>query len=483
MKRLLLLVFVMMVSIVSPTLAIGDVAFRESECPFRVYEPEQEGESLICGYLRVPESRSGLSDVFIELAVVILKSKSDNPTVPTVYFEGGPGGAAIPSLDYWAESAARDVGDVVLFDQRGTGYSTPSLNCIEYDDFSALPRGKNIDEVCHDRLVEEGITLGAYTTAESSTDFADLISALGYEQVNIYGISYGSRFALGVMRDYPKRIRSAVLEGVYPPQVRRYEELATNGIRAFNLLFDDCEDSRRCNEAYPELRRTFFNMIRDLNRDPMIAEFDGEEFPIFGSSVVDRIFDLLYITERIPYIPAIIAAAAERDFETFADLALLNGGFGGDDDVDDFSEGLYTSIECYDEVPFNSLKQAEDSVALINTAFAEVFLNSVVDMFDTCAIWDIDTAKSLENEPVESAIPTLILNGQYDPITPPAWGKATAEYLPNSYVYTFPGMGHGVVDLDPCPTEIFVAFLQNPTEEPDASCLDDMNAPVFYIKR
>jgi fermentation-respiration switch protein FrsA (DUF1100 family) len=86
---------------------------------------------------------------------------------------------------------------------------------------------------------------------------------------------------------------------------------------------------------------------------------------------------------------------------------------------------------------------------------------------------------AVQKEPVRSTIPTLILQGEYDPVTPPANGMMAAQTLSKSYFFLFPGVGHTVSSPYNCPKDVMKAFLENPTEKPDASCISRMPEPFF----
>ncbi len=574
--RLIVVVVSLLLGGLCLTRAVEAPAFVESPCPFLIWEPEVEGETILCGTVQVPESRRGLSDNVVTLKVAILKTTAADPVAPVIYLEGGPGGSAIADVHDWLNSTLRQYADVILFDQRGTGHSTPSLNCPAFEDDS-LPASADPEDLCRRRLINEGVTLSAYTSAESAADVDALIRALGLPEVTLYGVSYGTRLALTIIRDYPERIRSVIIDSVYPPNVNGYEQQALNGARAFEVLFRDCAASRACNAAYPNLRQTFLQMIDDLNRRPMRGD-DREE--ITGDDVVNDLFSLMYSTTALPYLPIIVMAAANRDYDayvlyssyrsddwavqleqmtdeefdqyaatffsfvsveayleyisaldddellallealytteperpaaeqealdrrlmellgaaTMSDLdavlrqldedeyyALIAEAYGW---IDDSSEGLFNSVECYEEIPFNSLRVAERLVSDLPRSLANALLYDVERQFASCNIWNVEAASALENEPVVSALPVLVLSGEYDPITPPAWGQAAADYLSNSTHFVFPGMGHGLIDVvgKPCPTSIAVQFLLDPFKPLDGSCAAQMEPPSFYIE-
>jgi pimeloyl-ACP methyl ester carboxylesterase len=494
--------------------------FEDGACPFLVVAPEVEGETIACGRLIVPEDRTRRSGPTISLQVAIVLSHAVEPAAPIVYLEGGPGGSAVMSVpDVWARSALRQHAHLLILDQRGTGYSTPSLDCHEFLD-------DEIDDplrACRDRLRAAGVDLGAYQSRESASDVADLLAVLDIDEATLFGVSYGTRLALTIVRDHPERIGSVILDGVYPPHVDGYEEQAPNGHLAFERLFADCRADVRCRAAYPDLRGTFLAMVDALDAAPMVDD-DGTE--ITSDDVVNDLFQLLYDTDALPYLPAIIAAAASRDLDAWLDAqdripaasydddsdaywdALYERLLGltgledldelddfldtlADDDydallaaaagaVDDDAEGAFASVECHEEVPFNDLDLAIARARDLPDQM-RALIEGVVRQFEDCVVWGVPAADPVENEPVTSSIPTLLLSGAYDPVTPPAWGDAAAAYLATSTHVVFPDMGHGTVDTRPCPTQIALAFLRDPWTTPDTSCALRLGPPRFWV--
>ena len=242
-----------------------------------------------CGYLLVPEDRNQPDSPLIKLAVVIARSSNPNPSPePFVFLQGGPGASTINILSdlsiLYNTSPLFDVlenHDLIVFDQRGTGFSLPSLNCPEwdsqvYEDISQNLSRKEAQQhsiqavlACHNRLVQEGRNLAAYTSAANAADVDDLRLALGYAKLNLYGISYGARLALTVMRDFPAGVQSVILDFVYPPQVAGNAERVRNAEHAVNLLFDRCAADTQCNAAYPELKAIFYDTVAQWDTHPI----------------------------------------------------------------------------------------------------------------------------------------------------------------------------------------------------------------------
>ena len=215
----------------APEQASQTGAFAPGPCPF---EPEVAVE-VECGWLAVPESRVGLSDDSIEVAVAILRTPTSDPAPdPVVFLHGGLGGVALAErwawlsdLDRWQDHPILATRDLVLVDQRDTGYSRPSLTCSDVEDPSDS----------HDRFAVDGITLAAYTTPENAADLAALREGLGYDEWNLLGSSYGTRLGAAIVRDHPDGVRSLILDGVYPLDVvPAYHEYPANTVAAFTEL-------------------------------------------------------------------------------------------------------------------------------------------------------------------------------------------------------------------------------------------------------
>jgi pimeloyl-ACP methyl ester carboxylesterase len=190
-----------------------------------------------------------------------------------------------------------------------------------------------------------------------------------------------------------------------------------------------------------------------------------------GSTLVETMFNLMYVSEIIPDIPSLIYQVKNGDYTYYA---MLTAFF--DAQTVYISEGMYYSVECNEEAPFNDPAVLQ-TAATENPEFADFILSD--SSLQICQTWGSGTADPVENEPVTSDIPTLVFSGEYDPITPPAWGQAAADNLSHSYFFQIPGMGHGVSYSPGCPQDVLLEFLDDPTVEPDSSCISGMTPPDF----
>ncbi len=461
-----------------PVLARQSSNFQTANCPFDMPDGETEGQSITCGYLTVPEDHSDPNSKPIQLAVAILHSTGANPAPdPILYLSGGPGDSALGEVDDWAQYPFRDDHDVILLDQRGTGNSKPALKC------DSSSSDDNAVQQCHDDLAKIA-TLNDYTTLQSAADVADLRAALGYDQWNLLGISYGTRLALAVMRNHPEGLRSVILDSVYPPQIRDWEQEGTEEVNAFDTVFKGCAADADCNAAYPDLKNVFYQTVADLNNNPA----SSGDATVSGDDFSNDLFQILYVTDNIPYVPQAIYDASKGDLTLFEDLKSGNlpdqnssSHVVGRQDPDDpgSADGDFNSITCSDEVPFDNFDKAMADAQAAPPELRDGLVNSVQSMWDTCKIWGMTPEPKVESTAVTSDLPTLIMAGEYDPATPVAWSKAAADALPKSFFFEFPGLGHATIDGGDCPMGIIQAFLADPTTQPDSSCIAKMPEPAF----
>lgn len=487
LKTALLLGFICAALLAAPVLAQDQLPYVEqTECWMELPDGLVEGENVDCGILYVPEDRTDPNSPTIQLAFAVVYAPGpDVKPDPVIYLAGGPGGNAVDEVSGWLDISYLQDRDLILLDQRGTGYSFPSLNCPEIENSE-----EDATQACHDRLVSEGVNLQAYNSAENAADVADLRVALGYDEWNLYGISYGTRLALTVMRDHPEGIRSVIIDSVYPPEVNSWEEYGQNTADVFATLFQACAADAGCAAAFPDLESVFYATVDQLNAQP--AEYtgvdpdtgNGVDLSLSGTDLIDRLFQLLYSTESIPYLPWVISEVANGNYNALNDLesgAIFEQERRRQEPVEDISdsEGMNLSVECQEEVGFLDEDTALANVPTEPATLYDNSINTIRATFSDCQIWGVALGDPVEAEPVVSDIPTLVAAGEFDPITPAKWAESAASHLPNSYFFLFPGGGHGVIDMNDCSRSIMQAFLDDPTQQPDGSCIDAMG-PVQW---
>jgi pimeloyl-ACP methyl ester carboxylesterase len=477
----------------TPT-ATPNASLTFDNCQFGV----PDGPEVTCGFLVVPEDRSDPGSETIRLAFAVFKSTSDAPSEDAViYLDGGPGGHTLETVDLSFEHFFEDLlfdRDVVLFDQRGVGFSKPALHCPEIDDAFENSLSLELDEeessalfveaasACRDRLSGDGVDLDSYNSAESAHDVADLRRLLRYEQWNLYGISYGTKLGLTIARDHPEGIRSMVLDSSYPLEVDLYVDGPANTVRSLNVLFDQCNADSACAAAYPDLEQVLLQEMQRLQAEPTSADlfnpYTGDVFPgalIDGEALSGTVFQSMYDYTAFPLLPEMIYDVQAENYDTLTDLL---GFFLAQDAFS--TTGMHLSVQCHEEISFTSEQAIIDAAAQF-PPYEDYLASGVGELFETCALWSDARAPAIENQAVVSKIPTLVLAGEWDPITPPRWGADVAANLANSTFVEFPGLGHGVSVDDDCPRSIMLDFLTSPESDLDLSCADGMEEPDFFV--
>ena len=471
-------------------------SFTATPCMFKLPAGITEGTDIQCGYLTVPSNHDQPEGQTIRLAVAIIKSLEAQPKVDPLFIaQGGPGGSTIDTYVtplFSATSRIRTNRDLVLFDQRGTLYSQPSLYCTEYDQFvmdnlesDLSPEEYNrlfqeAMQKCRQRLVSQGINLSDFNSIENAHDIESLRLALGYEKINLYGVSYGTLLALHYMRLYPDSLRSVVLDGVVAPQLNTVLDNAANQDHAFRHFFDSCAADPDCNRDYPNLETVFYDLVAKFEETPARITLTDPEDNISFNAILDgegfmgSVFQILYASSLIPALPKMIYAADKGDFTVLSSILSI---FIFDRSM---SYGMYFSAWCAEDADFNP--QTVD-LSKINPVLAEFEKNSPQEFLDTCNNWQVQPLGPEADAPVVSDVPTLLLSGAYDPVTPAANAKVVAAGLSNSFSVTFPLGAHGQMLDNKCSDGILLAFLDDPQNAPDTSCIADYTQPKFFTSK
>lgn len=455
--------------VASPPTAVSGT-YEPDDCPFDV--PRRY--NITCGYLTVPENRSKANAPDIYLAVAVVPARDGATAPPIIYLAGGPGSSALDEFladpEGWEYPFTRHR-DLILLDQRGTGYSQPTLDCPEFDE---ADEDENPDELCYERLLDEGIDLAAYNTAENAADVEALRLALGIEQWDLLGISYGTRLALAVMKQHPDGVRSVILDSVFPPNVDTPLEDVLSTMAALNRLFTECEQDDYCAEEYPDLETVFLETVAWLNED--------EDVEIYGDDLLFAVSNAFNDTDLIPLLPYVIYEVADGNFAALDEIGFESGygrtAYQNDDADYGDSEGMYNSVICHDEYALGDYERVETAVVgQVPEELEAGLLQSAFDLTTVCAYWN--PKQRVDNSPVASSIPTLILAGQYDVATPVHWAYLAAETLTNVYVYEFPGAGHALLGGVTCAIDITAQFLDRPNVAPADSCIAEIVWPDF----
>jgi pimeloyl-ACP methyl ester carboxylesterase len=457
------------------------------------------GVRVKCGVVSVPQNRAKNFTDLIDLPLVVYHSANNNSGRAIVYLQGGPGAESLDWALGWFDVFVRPLlesSDVIIFDPRGTGRSSPRLDCPELNDIFRGAYFQNVSEqeaytaflntwsTCHDRFISEGIDPAAFNTTQSAADVNDIVQALGYEQVDLIGISYGTRVALTIMRDYPGIVRSVVLDSPVPMEAKMINQRVDGIDYAINRIFDNCKASPACHSAYPDLKNVFTKLVRRFDSEPVsLTAYDPNtktyyDVKVNGTDLISAITWSLHTSYLLPVIPKAIYDVDNGDY-TFLSFALgIPAAAYSSIDI-----GTYISTNCHEQI-YATTPEALNLDLTKNPlyeryALAE-FFGDTNKAFDVCKAWGAAPYDPIDSQPVVSNIPALILSGEYDPTTPVSDGQMIANDLPNDSFFIVPGIGHGATVNSPCAMTITLNFFDNPDQTPDSTCLTQAQDFQFF---
>jgi pimeloyl-ACP methyl ester carboxylesterase len=318
-----------------------------------------------------------------------------------------------------------------------------------------------------------------YTTAIAMDDLDDVRAALGYERINIYGSSYGSRAALVYMRSHGAHVRSVVLRGVVPTAMKVPLYYARDSQRALDLLFAECAADAACATAFPDLPGKLKAVQERLAREPVSADVRLDEtgervFHIslslddFNEALRHRLYN-----EESSQIPLYLSRAAAGDFYEVARLSLRLRRAAAKGRL--LSVGMFLSITCAEDVPFIDPQEARRLAA-------GTFLGTyrVDQQVRACQVWPRGAVPPGFTDTVRSPAPALLISGQRDPVAPPVWGEQVARGLPNSLHLVLAQGFHGLPDA--CITRVMNDFiLRGAAAGLDTSCTKEAQRVPFVL--
>jgi pimeloyl-ACP methyl ester carboxylesterase len=435
----------------------------------------------LCGTLSVFENRETRSGRKLNLWIVVLPSLSSVPEADPLFFlAGGPGQAAAQLAPQvrGAFSRVQRTRDIVLVDQRGTGKSHP-LNCrAESSSLRELTEDNNAALARLRRCLEGyDADVRLYTTDIAMDDLDEVRAFLEYDRVNLYGGSYGTRAALVYLRRHGEHVRSMVLDGVAPTEMRLPLFTARDAQRALDALLVACDADPACHHAFPGMASRIRALISSLEqrkrRVRIVHPRTGisEEVDVDARVVANVLFSALYSPLTASIVPALVERAERDDFQSLFALGMAN-----DDAGDSMSIGMQLSVLCSED----SQRVTKDDLSR-ETAGTLFGSHLIGGQLDACAIWPKRTLDAAYYNPVVSDVPTLVLSGEADPVTPPGWGEAVVKHLSRARHLTFPATGHGVIST-PCGNRLVSEFIESASvENLKTDCIASVERPPFFV--
>jgi pimeloyl-ACP methyl ester carboxylesterase len=447
--------------------------------PCRTVDGNTEG---LCGKYEVYENRQSQSGRKIALNIIVLPAISDKPAAdPWFALAGGPGQSAVDAYPLTGYTTKiRQQRDVVLVDQRGTGASNPLACELRDPKIAQEMMGESMVaekvRACRTDL-EKKADLTQYTTSIFADDLDDVRQALGYDKINLFGGSYGTRAALVYLRIHGDHVRTIALEGVAPPEYRIPLAFPKTTQHSIDQLIARCAADEACHKDFPELKKEFQDIVDKLEKAP--AHFDVENGAAGTQSVtlsrgmfVAALRPLLYIPAVVSEFPYMIHRAYRDDWSIYGS-AVIQVRNAIDKQID---RGMSLSVICAEDIPGTT-------EAMIRRDTTGTYLgDSQVRAYQkACGDWVKGAIPKDYYAPIRSAVPALLISGALDPATPPEASAQAAKDLSNSRVVVVKEGTHGTGS--PCIDGLISQFVaQGSAAALDTSCADQIHLPPFLTQ-
>lgn len=439
-------------------------------------------DRLMCGSIAQPLSDDpSEGEIDIHFAV-IPAIKPSHPDEAVLGFAGGPGQGAIDLARIFDHNLrfARETRDIVLVDQRGTGYSH-QLQCESDDlktqfafndviaDLQAM--GAEDTQKCKAKL---NIDLSNFTTPVAAKDFEAVRVALGYKGFHLYGVSYGTRIAQEYMRQFPNAVLTSTLDGVVPMQ----QSLAAIGGAvdgSLAALFKRCETDALCAAQYPNLANNFNSLLTRLEQQPVQTQVrhprtnDLIDFTITKMKLYSAIRFALYGHAQRAIVPMVIEKALRGDYSPLA------GMMANVDLTQSLAMGMHNAIVCGEDWPrLTTQTRAQYSKTYMGKAM-------IAGLDIACPILNVKAVDETFYQPLKTSTPTLLLSGGRDPATPASWAELAMVEMTNATHLVAPTATHGV-GSQTCAPKIIAKFIdQQSMRDIDTTCINDANDKPFFM--
>ncbi len=427
-----------------------------------------------CGEYDVYEDRLEQRGRRIALKVVVLPSLFARPAPDALFIlAGGPGQAATEQADFIARTfvRVRQERDIVLVDLRGTGGSN-GLHCNLYGESlqgslgDLLPLGAI--KACLTEW-EQRADLSFYTTPLAMDDLDEVRAALGYERINIFGTSYGTRAAQAYIRQYPERVRSIILKGTTPISQSIPLSIARHSQRSLDLVLEDCWRNGFCYKAFPNLKQDFATVLSRFDKGSVTVQIPNDEngkvekIELTRGALVTTLRTLLQSTGTIAQLPLMIHQMSKGDDVSFVRSAIsIRREFSKN-----ISIGMFLAVIKEDLRLIDREQARSESEGTFMGDYYYQQLLSAGSLLPRVIL------SSGYREEIRSDVPVLFISGRLDPATPPENAENVAQNLPNSRHVVIRQASHSYTGLSPCIDSLMAEFIiRGSVKELNTTCVD-----------
>ena len=436
--------------------------------------------SARCGQLEVAENPDQPDGRRISLAFAVVPARASQAQPDPVFFLAGGPGQSARDVAPLISAALRDLNrnrDLIFLDQRGTGGSN-ALNCItdSTDESDWLEMDyERIEQALKACQEDWDADVRFYTSSHAAADLIALADHLEFGPINLIGGSYGTRLAQVVMRHYPERIRSVVLDAVVPTRLSLGSEHAIKLDAALARLFERCEATPSCREQFPDLDRALDELIERYRgqQERMVVTHprtgQGIEIDFNDMVLASALRFLAYDPMSQSIIPYLVHEAATTGSpERLASQAMIVS----DQLSDQIALGLNFAVGCSEDWPVWP-RDIDSSDTLLGDTMLE-FYDAI------CHWWPTGPTDPDFHTPFDHGHPVLILSGELDPVTPPEYGDEAAAQYAESLHLVGRGLGH-IAMTQPCFGSIIARFIDAASvSELDTGCIERLGPPPFF---
>jgi pimeloyl-ACP methyl ester carboxylesterase len=435
-----------------------------------------------CSTLKVPENRAAPKGRQVELGIAWVPAKDEGAPDPLFFIAGGPGQSALESFPGIAPAFAelRKKRDVILVDQRGTGRSN-KLICKDAKGKNAVTENEDFQlAIATDFAARCAATLSRtadlryYSTTDAIQDLDDVRAALGVAQLNLMGVSYGTRVAQQYAKRYPQHTRTITIDGIVPNSLVLGNEHARNLERSLDSQFQRCRMAPGCVQKLGDPRAQLNALMAKLKADPPLVSYrdaitgESKQEKLTPGHVAGLARMFAYAPQAAGLLPLELNEAAQGRYEPLMALSkLLSSTLG-----DQIMAGMQFSVICTEDAGEMKADPA-DAGSLIGNELVTV-------MGAQCAVWPHGQRPADFRAPLTGKLPVLILSGEFDPVTPPRYGEEVLKTLPNGRHLVVRGQGHNVLPVG-CLPKLFARFVDTADAKAlDAKCLDTVPYAVPF---
>ncbi len=458
---------------------LGSLTF--SPCTLSTEQSAGTSDAL-CTTLEVPEDRAHPEGRKISLAIAWIHSKAyEGAPDPVFLLAGGPGQSARETFPQLSSAFAETLRKrhVILVDQRGTGGShalacknkRPSDDDDSDDEQVARERAVAFTKACASSLDADP---AFYSTAEAIDDLDAVRAALGAEQIDLVGISYGTRVAQQYAKRFPAHTRAVVLDGVVPNTLVLGSEHAKNLEASLDLQFARCTADPVCHQRFGSPRSDLDGLLAKLRKAPMPVDYRD---PITGELRHDtfgagQLAGVVRLFAYAPPVAAVLPVALHEASEGHPEILMAQSKLISSLIGESITMGMQWSVMCTEDADELRPNPADEHSVLGN-ALIEITVAQ-------CAVWPHHARAAGFREPLTTDVPTLVLSGEFDPVTPPRYGDEVVARLPKGRHLILKGQGHNVLPVT-CLPRLMGEFLKKADAKAlDASCLDSLTRPAPF---